>query len=294
MYVSLQELLKEPSISNKAIRCLRIQPETKIPKPVPKITKDPPVMIQNVMNKGDGYPPFYVSLEINHLILHNCMLDSGAEVNVMPYKVMNQLELTTTRQFGNVCGMDSRPVESKGVIENLKMKLAAYLDVEITMNVLVIDIADVWGMLLSREWATKLGGNIQLDLTYPTIPISKTTSIKLMNEPPMIEHVETPDHLFDDAMCATNVGNFMVLANFWEEARPHPFPPSNIWKMHFDDANSSHGAGAGIVLISLAREETIHSFRLEFDCNNNVAEYEALLLGLGIARDMKIKVIQTY
>ena len=78
------------------------------------------------------------------------------------------------------------------------------------MNVLVIDIPDVWGMLLSREWATKLGGSIQLDLTYAAIPINKTVSIKLINEPPMIEHVETPDHLFDDDMRATNVGNFIV------------------------------------------------------------------------------------
>ena len=45
---------------------------------MPKITKDLPVMIQSVMNKGDEYPPFYVALEINQLILHNCMLDSGA------------------------------------------------------------------------------------------------------------------------------------------------------------------------------------------------------------------------
>ena len=114
------------------------------------------------------------------------MLDSGAEVNVMPYKVMNHLELTRTRQFGNVRGMDSWLVESKGVIENLKMKLAAYPDVEITMNVLVIDIPDIWGMLMSREWTTKLGGSIQLDLTYAIFPINETILIKLMNEPPII------------------------------------------------------------------------------------------------------------
>ena len=190
--------------------------------------------------------------------------------------------------------MDSRPVESKGVIENLKMKLAAYPDIEVTMNVLVIDIPNVWGMLLSRKWVEKLGGNIQLDLTYTTVPISETTSIKLMNEPPMIEHVETPNHLFDDAMCATNVGNFMVLANFWEEARPHPFPPSNIWKMRFDDAKSRHGVGDGIVLISPKGEETLYYFRLEFDCTNNVVEYEALLLGLEIVRDMKIRCLSVF
>ena len=175
---------------------------------------------------------------------------------------MNQLELTTTHQFENVCGMESRPIESKGVIENLKMKLATHPDVEITMNVLVIGILDISGMLLFREWASKLGGNIQLDLTYAIVPISEIASIKLMNEPPMIEHVETPDHLFDDSMGATNVGNFMVLANYWEEARPHPFPPRNIWKMCFDGVKSRHGVGLGIVMISPAGEETIHSFSI--------------------------------
>ena len=59
--------------------------------------------------------------------------------------------------------------------------------------------------------------------------------------------------------------------------------------MHFDGVRSRHGIGAGIVLILSAGEESIHSFRLEFDCTNNVVEYEALLLGLEIGRDMKIK-----
>ena len=63
---------------------------------MPKIIKDIPIMIQSVMNKGDGHPHFHLALEINQLILHNCMLDSGAEVNVMPFKVMDQLELATT------------------------------------------------------------------------------------------------------------------------------------------------------------------------------------------------------
>lgn len=30
-------------------------------------------------------------------------------------------------------------------------------------------------------------------------------------------------------------------------------------------------------------------FKLEFDCTNNVAEYEALILGLDTARDMGMK-----
>ena len=59
--------------------------------------------------------------------------------------------------------------------------------------------------------------------------------------------------------------------------------------MHFDGAKSRHGAGARIVLISPSGEEKYFSFRIEFEATNNVAEYEALLLGLEIDRNQKIK-----
>ena len=106
----------------------------------------------------------------------------------------------------------------------------------------------------------------------------------------MTKHVETLEHLFEEAMRPTEeVGNYMVLENYWEEPRQHPFPPSQVWKMHFDGAKSRHGARAGIVLVSPSGEEKCFSFRLEFEATNNMAEYEALLLGLEIARDQKIK-----
>ena len=89
---------------------LGIDPKNSIPKPITKVVEDLMVMIQSVTNNGDGYPPFYVALEVNQLILHNCMLDSRAEVNIMSFKVINQLESTMTRPFGNVCGMDPRPI----------------------------------------------------------------------------------------------------------------------------------------------------------------------------------------
>jgi hypothetical protein len=102
-----------------------------------------------------------------------------------------------------------------GVIENLHMKLAACPDIEMSMDVLVIDVPDVWGMLLSREWAAKLGGHIQMDLTYATIPRGPGKDITLLNEPPMKEHVETPDYLYEEAIRpTTEVRNFMVLANY--------------------------------------------------------------------------------
>ena len=59
--------------------------------------------------------------------------------------------------------------------------------------------------------------------------------------------------------------------------------------MNFDGAYSKAGKGAGIVIISPEGKFFNFSFRLEFEATNNVAEYEVLLLGIEIAKDMGIK-----
>ena len=38
-------------------------------------------------------------------------------------------------------------------------------------DVVVADIAPKFGMLLSRSWAKKVGGTLQKDLSYATIPV---------------------------------------------------------------------------------------------------------------------------
>jgi ribonuclease HI len=60
--------------------------------------------------------------------------------------------------------------------------------------------------------------------------------------------------------------------------------------MNFDGAHSRSEKGAGIVLVSRTEKSYNIAFRLEFDATNNVVEYEALLLGLEIVKDMGIKI----
>ena len=59
--------------------------------------------------------------------------------------------------------------------------------------------------------------------------------------------------------------------------------------MHFDGANSREGNGGGVLLISPTGKWVTLSFKLEYEATNNVAEYEALLLGLQTARNMGIQ-----
>ena len=75
---------------------------------------DMPIVLNNVDPRREDHPPFYVSLLVDKLLLHNCMLDSGASSNVMIRKLMEQLNLRVTQPYHNVCAMDAREVEVVG------------------------------------------------------------------------------------------------------------------------------------------------------------------------------------
>ncbi|XP_019155161.1 PREDICTED: uncharacterized protein LOC109152033 [Ipomoea nil] len=66
------------------------------------------------------------------------------------------------------------------------------------------------------------------------------------------------------------------------------------WNMYFDGAAHKEGAGAGVVFVTPEGEVLPYSFTLTERSSNNVAEYQALILGLEIAADMKQRRVNIY
>ena len=66
------------------------------------------------------------------------------------------------------------------------------------------------------------------------------------------------------------------------------------WKMYFDGASNAFGHGVGAVLISPDETHCPFTAKLNFDCTNNVAEYEACVMGLQAAVEKKIKKLEVY
>ena len=54
------------------------------------------------------------------------------------------------------------------------------------------------------------------------------------------------------------------------------------------------GSGAGCVLIDSKKNKHFLSCRLEFECTNNTAEYEALVQGLRKAMELKVENLKVY
>ena len=61
------------------------------------------------------------------------------------------------------------------------------------------------------------------------------------------------------------------------------------WVMKFDGSSTTHSGGVGVVLYHEEDKAVALSFKLEFPCSNNTAEYEAYLTGLATALEMGAK-----
>jgi len=64
--------------------------------------------------------------------------------------------------------------------------------------------------------------------------------------------------------------------------------------MFFDGAFSKEATGEGVVIV-FPPQECIHlSFKLTFQVTNNIAKYEALILGLNATKEMGIKSLKVF
>jgi hypothetical protein len=124
-----------------------------------------------IESSTDSIASFYITLTVQDHLLHNCMLDSGASHNLIPKIIMENLGLEITIPYQDLYSFESRKVKCLGMIKDLVVNLAQIPVKSILTDVVVFGVPTKYGMLLYRSWAANLGGLIQLDMTYATIPV---------------------------------------------------------------------------------------------------------------------------
>jgi len=97
------------------------------------------------------------------------MLHFGASHNLIPKVVMEKLGLEITRPYHDLYSFDSREMRCDGLIKDMVVTLFQLPIKIIIMDVVVVEFPTNYGMLLSITWVGKLGGTMQMDMTYATI-----------------------------------------------------------------------------------------------------------------------------
>ncbi|KAG8481981.1 hypothetical protein CXB51_026895 [Gossypium anomalum] len=83
--------------------------------------------------------------------------------------------------------------------------------------------------------------------------------------------------------------DLMYVATIEEDSREgHP------WKLNFDGASNAIGNGIGAVLVSPNGDHYLFTSKLDFDCTNDMVEYEACIMSIRAAIKREIKVIEVY
>jgi ribonuclease HI len=177
---------------------------------------------------------------------------------------------------------------------------------------------EIW-YVVARSWVEKLKGTLQLDMSYATIPVFRKqrrlyreTLMKYMvssqekphNYPLYSAHSDLDSFiLYNDSDTGEqiaqleedtfdpNEGQEITKAERKKNVISEELP-ADFWSMDFDGAVSKEGAGEGVWLHNqISRYSENHSYKLNFQCTNNIVEYEALMLGLKLLKKVGAKQI---
>ncbi|KAM0988802.1 hypothetical protein ACFX2A_012923 [Malus domestica] len=95
------------------------------------------------------------------------------------------------------------------------------------------------------------------------------------------------------------LGNVTERPNNASKATEHTLampasPDEDFWYLHVDGASNFKGSEASIILITLDDSILEHAITLGFKVSKNDAEYEALLAGLQMAKNLAMKKVATH
>ena len=227
----------------------------------------------------------------------------------MAKRVMDELGLDITKSYHDLYSFDSKKVRYLGVVKDLVVTLAQLPMKGMVMDVVVGDIPPRFGMLLSRSWLNKLGGSLQLDMSYAIVHVFGGEYRRLCREIQLAYIVSDHENPTNHPIYAVKQDmGLSILHTTTHETGCLPVmnpsdikqknvksePKDQIWKMFFDGSSSKEGLGVRVVLFSLTNQVISLSYKLEFDITNNIVEYEALILGLKVAKYLKVEHIEVF
>ena len=105
--------------------------------------------------------------------MHNCLVDSGASCNVMPLSLCKNINGQPTPSSCKIIQLDRSAVKVIGEMKDVLIRLSADERVFQFIDIMVVDIPEAYGLILSRDWSAKLNGYLATDWSHMWFPFNK-------------------------------------------------------------------------------------------------------------------------
>ena len=94
-------------------------------------------------------PAFLLNFEIFDYNVHNCLVESGESVNVMPFSACKKINGQPKPSTWQVLQLDRTTVKVIGKIEDVLIRLSIDERLCQYINIVVADLPDAYGLVLS-------------------------------------------------------------------------------------------------------------------------------------------------
>jgi hypothetical protein len=136
-------------------------------------------------------PPFLLTYEIFNFNVHNCLADSGASSNIMPFFVCQKINVVPQIMKTRIIQLDRTYVKVKGELRDVLIRLSSDPRVHQTIDIVVVDIPESYGFLLSRDWSAKLQGYFSTDWSHMWLPYKGKSNQICVNSEAHMKHTVT-------------------------------------------------------------------------------------------------------
>lgn len=115
-------------------------------------------------------PPFLLTFEIFNLNVHNCLVDYSVSINVMPLSVAKKINAKWDKTNAQIIQLDMTLVHVVGELRDVIICLSSDERVHQCIYIVIVDISEAYGVLLSKDWSSKLQGYFATDWSHSWLP----------------------------------------------------------------------------------------------------------------------------
>jgi hypothetical protein len=115
-------------------------------------------------------PPFLLTFEIFNRNVHNCMVDSGASSNVMPLSVCQKINAEVKPSNLKIIQLYRTNVKVICELKNVLIRFSSNPKVHQIIDIIVVDIPEVYVMILRRDWSEQLHDYFARDWSHLWLP----------------------------------------------------------------------------------------------------------------------------
>jgi hypothetical protein len=114
--------------------------------------------------------PFLLTFKIFNRNVHHCLVDFGASSNVMPYSIFKKLNVEPRMSKTKIIQLDRSHVKVFRELKDVVIRISSNSKVHQTIDIIVVDIPEAYGVILSRDWSAKLNAHVSTNRSHLWLP----------------------------------------------------------------------------------------------------------------------------